>query len=83
MNQTPTLELFALGDICRATGQPPHRIEYVIASRRIQPVRRAGASNLYDTAAMEQIRIALAATQAAHERRAARAQTRAPEAAVA
>ena len=69
MNQT--LEVFTVGDVCRATGAPLHRVEYAIASRRIQPVRRAGAANLYDAAGMERITAALAAIQRANERRAA------------
>ena len=46
-----TLEVFTVGDVCRATGVPLHRVDYAIASRWIQPVRRRGAPNLYDAAA--------------------------------
>ena len=41
-----------IGDIARRLGQPDHRIEYLIRTRNIPHVARAGRYRLFDEAAV-------------------------------
>ena len=43
-------DMFTIGQMVKRLKYPIHRIEYVIASRRIEPVRRAGAARLFAAA---------------------------------
>lgn len=54
---TPTE--FTTGQIAERFGSPRYRIEYVITSRRIKPVRRLGIIRLFDHTAIIQIKAAL------------------------
>lgn len=56
-HMTPVL---TIGALCRATGQPPHKVRYALQSRQIQPIARAGRTRLYDDRAAERLRSALA-----------------------
>ena len=42
-----TVRLLTVGEIAKRTGEPPHRIIYVIRSRRIQPQAKAGPAYVY------------------------------------
>jgi DNA-binding transcriptional MerR regulator len=43
--------IYAVGDLARQCGAPVHRILYIIRTRGIAPVGRAGNARLYDEAA--------------------------------
>ena len=64
------MQLFTVGDLARRAGVPVHRVTYVIESRGIVPVGRAGQVRLFNAAAAEQILAAL--NQIAAERSATR-----------
>ncbi|NLS92036.1 MAG: MerR family transcriptional regulator [Planctomycetaceae bacterium] len=49
----PTLP--TVGEISRRTGQPVHRIEYVIRSRDIRPAGRAGNLRVFTEADVNRI----------------------------
>lgn len=59
--------LHTVAEISRQLGVPPHRIEYVIRSRRIRPVRRAGNARLFDDAAIDEVRGCLSVIDARRE----------------
>jgi hypothetical protein len=40
-------KLLTVGDLVTALEQPIHKIEYLLSSRNIQPVQRAGRFRLY------------------------------------
>ena len=44
-----------VGEISRRTGEPVHRIEYVIRSRDIRPAGRAGNLRVFSEADVEHI----------------------------
>lgn len=44
-----------VGEIARRHGVPVHRVEYVIRSRHIQPIGKAGNSLIYSNEAVERI----------------------------
>ena len=44
-----------VGAIARRLGEPVHRIQYVIASRGIQPISKAGSCYVYSEAAVARI----------------------------
>jgi len=45
---TTTLPSYpTIGEICRRLDEPLHRVEYVIRSRGIQPVARAGNARVF------------------------------------
>lgn len=44
-----------VGEIARRIGQPLHRVEYVIRSRRLQPTRLAGNARIFSEADVEHI----------------------------
>ena len=48
--------LITVGQIAQQTGLPIHRVEYLIASRKIKPIARAGHLRIFDERAVEQIR---------------------------
>ena len=53
----PTLP--TVGEIARRLGQPLHRVEYMIDSRRIRPIGRAGNSRVFSEAAVDYIKAEL------------------------
>ena len=59
----PPPSLPTLGVIAAELGAPLHRVAYAIRSRGIRPTARAGRLRLYDAAAVERIRVALAEIQ--------------------
>lgn len=59
--ETPVTPLMTVGQIARLLKQPPHRITYVISSRRIKESARAGRLRVFGTEAVERIRRVLAA----------------------
>ena len=44
-----------IGEIARRTGEPLHRVEYIIRSRNIQPTGRAGNLRVFTEADVEHI----------------------------
>jgi DNA-binding transcriptional MerR regulator len=48
-------ELLTVGDLVRLTGQPIHKIEYLLSSRNITPTQRAGRFRLYGPDTVERI----------------------------
>jgi len=48
-------DLLTVGVIARRLNAPLHRIEYVIASRGITPIGRAGQAYVYNEAAAQRI----------------------------
>lgn len=44
-----------VGEIARRLNEPVHRIEYVIRSRGLQPVSRAGHAGIYSDADVQNI----------------------------
>lgn len=63
---TPTE--FTTGQIAERFGSPRYRIEYIINSRRIEPVRRLGITRLFDHTAITQIEAALREIRARRDR---------------
>ena len=59
-------ELMTPGDIATALGEPIGRIRYIIESRRLTPVRRAGIVRMFSGEVVEAIR---AEIQAMNQRR--------------
>lgn len=51
--------LFSVGDMATRLSQPVHRITYVIRSRNIQPVGKAGGVRVFDDSALAQVEHAL------------------------
>ena len=49
-------KLLTTGVIAERIGVPLHRVVYIIQSRGIKPIARAGPANVYDDAAMESVR---------------------------
>ncbi len=52
---TPTIELATVGAIAQRLNEPLHRIEYVIRSRRIEPVARAGNARIFSETQIQHI----------------------------
>jgi hypothetical protein len=50
-------KLITTGDIVKETGEPFHIIEYLLKSRKIEPVQRAGRFRLYRPEVIQQIRV--------------------------
>lgn len=48
-----------IGAICRRTAAPAHRVRYIIASRGLQPIGRAGIAWVYSEEQVEIIRAEL------------------------
>lgn len=57
------------GEIARRVGQPKHVVEYLIRSREIQPISRAGIARVFGEDALAQIQSEL--QRVAEQRRAA------------
>lgn len=49
------MSLPTVGVIARQLGQPVHKITYVIKTRGIRPIGRAGVARVYDEAAVRMI----------------------------
>ena len=47
--------LYGVGDLCRRLSQPPHRVEYVLTSRRFRPALRIGGRRLFTAEQADQI----------------------------
>jgi len=58
------VRLITPGVIARELGVPLHRVLYVLRSRDIEPVARAGTLRLYDNAAIARVRHELNAIDA-------------------
>jgi hypothetical protein len=56
-NRTATAP--TIGSIARQLSAPIHRVEYVIKSRHIQPVSRAGSLRIFDEDAVERVAVAI------------------------
>ncbi len=56
--------LLTPGVIAARLGVALHRVHYILESRGIRPVARAGRLRLFDAAAVERVRSALAAIDA-------------------
>jgi hypothetical protein len=54
-----TAQVQSIGDVARHLGQPLHVVNYIIMSRGIQSVGRAGRVRLFDDEAVERIRVEL------------------------
>jgi hypothetical protein len=50
-----------VGEIARRLGQPVHRVEYVLRSRRIPPAGKAGNCRVFAEEDVDRVRSALAA----------------------
>ena len=48
-------KLLTVGDLVKLTGQPIHRVEYLLSSRNITPTQRAGRFRLYGPDTVERI----------------------------
>lgn len=48
-----------IGDICRETGAPAHRVKYAIDTYRIEPIGRAGVLRVFSRDQLLQIRSAM------------------------
>jgi len=53
------MQLFTVGDLARRAGVPVHRVTYLIETRSILPIGRAGQSRVFSAAAAEQVLVAL------------------------
>lgn len=51
-----TEQLITASEIARALGAPLHRVNYVLATRDIEPVRRVGIIRAYPAEAADQVR---------------------------
>jgi DNA-binding transcriptional MerR regulator len=47
---TPLPSALTIGEIAKRTGCPIHRVRYVVDTRGISPVSRAGSANIYSEA---------------------------------
>ncbi|HEV3166545.1 MAG TPA: hypothetical protein VGZ22_21150 [Isosphaeraceae bacterium] len=56
--------LLTVGEIARRTGSSIHKIAYVIRSRKIEPVGRAGIARVYSEGDVERIAAELAGIEA-------------------
>ena len=45
-----------VGEICRRLGEQPHRVRYIIDTRRLRPQSRAGVAAIYTEADLDFIR---------------------------
>jgi hypothetical protein len=53
--------MYSIGDLMLATGQPRHRVQYLLESRRIKPIDKIGGANVYDLAGFELLKEAIRA----------------------
>lgn len=49
-------ELLSVSEIAEKLGCPQHRVQYLVMSRRIDPVRRVGGCRLFAADVIEQLR---------------------------
>ena len=71
----PVPQLTTTGKIAEKLGEPLHRVQHVLRTRHdIRPAARAGVLRLNDAAAVEQVRQALEAIDAARSRKPSRTQ---------
>lgn len=47
--------MFSVGSIAKVADVPIHRVLYVIRTREIQPIGRAGSTRVFDDAARDRI----------------------------
>ncbi len=47
--------LWTIGQIAAATGQPIHRIRYLIDRLELQPAMRAGTYRMFDAASVQEL----------------------------
>ena len=59
MKITTAQHFHTSGDISKALGRPFSRVRWILGTRDIQPVGRAGIIRLYDDAAVERVRAEL------------------------
>jgi DNA-binding transcriptional MerR regulator len=50
------MPLLTIGDIARLLDVSPHRITYIVSSRRIEPSGRVANVRVFDAAAVDRIR---------------------------
>ena len=48
-------KLLTVGDLVKLTGQPIHKVEYLLSSRNITPTQRAGRFRLYGPDTVDRI----------------------------
>lgn len=53
------MQLFTVGDLAQWAGVPVHRVTYVIETRGILPIGRAGQARVFSADAAEQVLAAL------------------------
>jgi hypothetical protein len=49
-------ELYTTGEIADVLGEPPTRVQYIIAKHRLKPVQRIGIFRLFNSQQVELIR---------------------------
>lgn len=49
------MQMFTVGELARRAGVPVHRVTYVIETRGIEPLGRAGQARVFSQAAAEQV----------------------------
>ena len=52
---TAVESLLTIGQLAQQLGQPTHRVTYIINSRGIEPVRRAGVIRLFDAGVLDRV----------------------------
>ena len=65
----PTLQVLTVGRIAQITGEPVHRIDYIVRTRNIQPRARAGRLRVFDSAGLAAIKRELESMRASQEGR--------------
>ncbi len=56
---TQNQDLYTSGDLARALHVARHRVEFILLSRRIDPVCRIGGTRAFNAEALSQVAIAL------------------------
>jgi len=49
------MQMFTVGELARRAGVPVHRVTYVIETRGIEPIGRAGQARVFSQAAADQV----------------------------
>ena len=49
------MQMFTVGELARRAGVPVHRVTYVIETRGIEPLGRAGQARVFSQEAAEQV----------------------------
>ncbi len=60
------IKLLTVGEIARRLGCPIHKILYLIQSRQIVPIQRAGALRVFDDSVLDLIRSEMAIDRRHH-----------------